>query len=914
MTFRLIGLPPSSGLSINQRTGALQGAPNDSDLKAPQPLQLTLRVGGPNGQAVSTSFNLNVVEGNKPPVAMSIPAAQAIQGRRFEVRLGSRFYDPDGDSLLYTIGNLPKGSGFSIDRHSATVSGIPTLADCSVHPQPQKLVIGAHDGHANGNTDAFFFVEVKCANNAPHTKAVPTLRAERGKFFTLDISKYYHDIDGDELGFSLNVPENSGFSLDHHSGVISGVPTNGDCLHSQPLVIEVTADDGKGGVTSLNIPIDVSCGVVVPVGQRIPPLTVYGGLYFERDLSQFFAYDGPYNLTFTMTGLPVNTAVFLSEEGLLAGVPGDAACAAEFLIARILADDGHGGTATSNLFMNVECADTVRPAPTWTRQPTPWNWQPTLISRTRQPTIDPYYTGPPTYPKVVPWTSPLSEDGLEPVLTPTVAPPSVMFVPWPSGPSEVDKLPTVPSRYSQEGIEVFTAHDGLPFSQSFGALFDFPPWALRSVAFSVDGLPEDSALSLDPVAGTLSGIPNNSDCRGSPIGLIVTGDTSYSPPETRHAILQVTCNGNVAGPVIGPISFPIPDQHSADLFFLDLTNYFHYSGTHQLFYSVKGLPSDSGFTVSTDGIITGRPSRADCALSQPISLEAVVNDGYRGHATRSFTLKATNCDLPADGDNNVAPVARIIPSPTARLGKLLFFDVSSFFSDANADVLSYSLAGLPSDSGLQIGTKSGIISGTPTEADLQAAGQGFINLRIIVNDGRGGIVQGSTRLTILPAELEAPEPVITDPFANALIARVDQDFSADLKDRLSDSGDFMSIIVDGLPIGSGLSVDPLTGLLEGRPTTADAAGPIMLLITAYDASGGILQANVPLKVQLASEKYPFPMVPLSNPEEELSEPPKSTEQGAVVPVPPFTRPLDAKGASLSCEDLGWALKPNHLTW
>ena len=76
-------------------------------------------------------------------------------------------------------------------------------------------------------------------------------------------------------------------------------------------------------------------------------------------------------------------------------------------------------------------------------------------------------------------------------------------------------------------------------------------------------------------------------------------------------------------------------------------------------------------------------------------------------------------------------------------------------------------------------------------------------------------------------------------------------FTKDLSESFSDpDGDKLLFQLDGLPVGSGLTITPATGVMKGTPTTNDVnlEGPWPLRVTAIDGKGGWVQGQFFLTV------------------------------------------------------------------
>ncbi|WP_135606233.1 disaggregatase related repeat-containing protein, partial [Methanococcoides sp. NM1] len=142
-----------------------------------------------------------------------------------------------------------------------------------------------------------------------------------------------------------------------------------------------------------------------------------------------------------------------------------------------------------------------------------------------------------------------------------------------------------------------------------------------------------------------------------------------------------------------------------------------------LSYSVTGLPSGSSFDSST-GAFSWTPSEGQDG-SYEVTFE--VSDGQ---LTDSETIPITVYSV------NHAPVMNSIGSKSVDEGSTLSFSVSAF--DADGDVLSYSVTGLPSGSSFDSST--GAFSWTPSEGQ-----SGTHSVTFEVTDGQ---VTDSEEVTI----------------------------------------------------------------------------------------------------------------------------------------------------------------------
>ena len=126
-----------------------------------------------------------------------------------------------------------------------------------------------------------------------------------------------------------------------------------------------------------------------------------------------------------------------------------------------------------------------------------------------------------------------------------------------------------------------------------------------------------------------------------------------------------------------------------------------------LAYSAAGATKGS-VSVASDGTVTYTPT-ADLNGSDSFTITVTDKAGLTATQSVSVAIAAVND----------APVASTIAAQTARQDTAFSLNASTAFSDVDAGaVLTYSAAGLPA--GLTINATTGVISGTPTLATVEA--------------------------------------------------------------------------------------------------------------------------------------------------------------------------------------------------
>ncbi len=150
-----------------------------------------------------------------------------------------------------------------------------------------------------------------------------------------------------------------------------------------------------------------------------------------------------------------------------------------------------------------------------------------------------------------------------------------------------------------------------------------------------------------------------------------------------------------------------------------------------LTYSASGATKGS-VAIAANGTVTYTPN---ANANGTDSFTITVTDAAGATASRQVSLS-----LAAVND---APVASTIAAQTARQDSAFSFNAASAFSDVDTGaVLTYSAAGLPA--GLSINATTGVISGTPTLATVEA---GTASIVVTANDGTASTSAAAFNLT-----------------------------------------------------------------------------------------------------------------------------------------------------------------------
>ena len=221
-----------TGLGIDANTGIISGTPTDSDF-GNNPVTVTAT--DTHGQAISESFYLAV--GDSGPTATAIADQSGFEGQAFSLNVASHFAAPAaGDALTFSA-KLP--AGLSIDAHTGVISGTPTDGDYG----NSTITVTATDAHGKAISESF---NLAVADSGPTATAIANQSGFEGQAFSLNVSSdFTAPAAGDALTFSAKLP--TGLSIDAHTGIISGTPTDSDYGNN---AVTVTATDAHGKAIS----------------------------------------------------------------------------------------------------------------------------------------------------------------------------------------------------------------------------------------------------------------------------------------------------------------------------------------------------------------------------------------------------------------------------------------------------------------------------------------------------------------------------------------------------------------------------------------------------------------------------------------------------------------------------------------
>ncbi len=247
-----------------------------------------------------------------------------------------------------------------------------------------------------------------------------------------------------------------------------------------------------------------------------------------------------------------------------------------------------------------------------------------------------------------------------------------------------------------------------------------------------------------------------------------------------------------------------------------------------LTYSLAAGPS--GMAISSTGLVTWTPA---AGTQGTYSILLAVTNQYGAQALQHYILTVANVSA------NLPPLFTSTPVVSANV--LTSYQYTATATDADGDTLTYALVDGPA--GLSINGSSGVVTWTPTAAELGAQ-----TVTISVSDGNGGSAQQSFVVQVLPQAGDIA-PVIDDnptdftiqmgaPFLHQVHAIDAQGHPLTYSFAAPQSG-------SAADAPAGMTIDPNTGLVNWTPTSA---GTATFTVQVADGLGGLATQTYTLTV------------------------------------------------------------------
>ena len=260
---------------------------------------------------------------NRAPTISGTPSSSVATGSNYLFIPTTS--DADGDSLAFSITNLPIWASFN--TATGGVSGIPISSDFGTYA---NIVITVTDGIETVSL-APFAINVTLGNQAPTISGTAATQVNAGSQYSFTPTA--SDPNGDSLSFSIaGKPAWAAFNTT--TGRLSGTPSVSNAGTFSNIRISVT--DGQLTANLAAFSITVVVANVAPTISGNPPGSVAANTLYSFTPTASDANGD--NLTFSVSGLP-GWASFNTSTGRISGTPG-AANIGVYSNIRITVSDG----------------------------------------------------------------------------------------------------------------------------------------------------------------------------------------------------------------------------------------------------------------------------------------------------------------------------------------------------------------------------------------------------------------------------------------------------------------------------------------------------------------------------------------------------------------------------------------------
>jgi len=860
LTFRLTGLPPQTGFSITS-AGMMMGTPSNADCSSAQPLTVTISVS--DGRAsvsavmfLSTFCGLDQIcggqkgvisGGNSAGAAASIPVLWPQVCCQLSFDITPYFNNQPG--LRYSVLGLPYSSGLHMSA-DGILSGAPSTLDCS---NPNPLTVCAVDPSGR------------------QLKAILTLKYQSCDCVSGSSLQSYSS--GSLLpSYSASIIPSTNFQTTYQSSFSIGVPSFAPIVQPVqrlPSISYSTISSISSGSCNVgHIHRSAQCGTA-----------------FFYDTTDNFRVN---NLRFSLQGLPDGTGFALSSTGVLSGTPNSVdARSVQPLGPTVTATDGTGVACDLNIYIYVEpsCEKLPPSNDVINRQyrsafaaPPPDAYTgilPIQIARSNQP----FFLN----------VSSISFSGFENATYELEGLPKNNGVSMTPG-GVISGTPlesmcqfkpsnlTLRARKENQQKEValfvyFVCDDEVvrPFDLNGGTLpattatigelfyYDVAPFLtgsnLTAATFEVVGLAPSSSLHMSP-NGVLMGFPTLTDVNGPPLLITVRDDNGRTAQSTlRVNVLNATSTKVTNATNRDPVCIPIQRQVATEgiPFLMGISSRFADQDGNSLSYSVTGFPAGSGLGIDrVSGLISGTPTKFDAdAQPQPLVLTVTATDETGASCAQMFLLTVFH----SNEQLNHPPATRDIPAFRIPAKGQLILRLSSYFADPDGDILSYSIISLPKGTGLTLNAASGVLFGSPTNADSAAP----LTLVVKVSDPKGGVASSVLQLAVLNSTAPGSKnqtPALYNAEEGFVLFQI-QSFGSFQTSGLAPNLKPVAYTITGLPQGTGLSLNLTSGTLSGTPTLQDVIAADsqhrMLRVTIRVIEAAKKVVDLPLHIKFASK-------------------------------------------------------------
>ncbi|MCK5561275.1 MAG: hypothetical protein KAJ51_11795, partial [Thermoplasmata archaeon] len=331
-------------------------------------------------------------------------------------------------------------------------------------------------------------------------------------------------------------------------------------------------------------------------------------------------------------------------------------------------------------------------------------------------------------------------------------------------------------------------------------------------------------LNFNPVPVALSGTPMNNEAGEYWVNISI--NDSMEMDFTNFTLTVIDINDN---PVIDTINVEITYEDAE--YFVDYNAIDIDSPLEEQVWHLQTNAS-SWLSINSDtGVISGTPTNDDV---DTYWVNVSVYDGESGIGFTNFDLTVINVNDP--------PLITTEDVLTVQVGTS--YDVDYNATDIDSLLTKQTWYLETNASWLKISSRTGVISGSPTIANL-----GWFNVNITIEDGDGGQDWHEFILTVIR---ENKPPIITT--IDVISVTVNVVYWVDYE-AVDDYTPFDKLFWSLETNASWLNIEPNTGVLTGLPKLSDA-GEYWINISVSDGEGGLDFHNFTLNVYTTPNQPP----------------------------------------------------------
>ena len=787
--------------SFSRATGQLSGTPGGGDVGTTRGIVVSVSDGIQT--ASLAAFAVTVGDVNDAPTISGTPPTRVAEG-------GDYLFEPvgedlDGDTLSYSVENLPAWASFS--SVTGRLAGTPGGGDVGT---TAGILISVSDGNGGGASLDAFDLEVVSTNTAPTIGGTPASTVDQGAAYLFE--PVGEDADGDTLAYSI-VNQPAWAVFDAATGTLSGTPGSGDVGTTSGIAVSVSDGSRAGTVPLAPFDITVENTNDAPTISGTPPTQVSRGSFYSFT-PEVDDVDGD-RLTFMVFNEP-GWAAFDPATGRLNGTPGDDdAGTTRGIVIRV--SDMSGGSASLGPFAITVLAGANAP-PTISGTPGTSVAQGDLYSFTPAgedvdgDTLAYSIENRPSWATFSAATGRLhgtpggGDVGTTRGIVVSVSDGGAGAVPLAPFDLEVTNVNDAPTISGAPSTRVAQG-DAYSFTPAGGDLDG------DTLEYSINIAPLPAWLTFSSATGRLSGTPGSGDV-GTTAGIVISVSDGNGGGASLDAFdLEVITTNTI--PTIEGVPETSVNQ-DADYLFIPVG--FDADGD-TLTYSIVNQPAWAEFDAGT-GALSGTPGSGDVGVTSGIVVS--VSDGSGSGTVALAAFAITVVDV-----NDAPTIGGTPPTRVAQGGGYLFAPVGA---DADrGDTLTYSINIAPLPGWLSFDTSTGALSGTPGSGDVGTT----TGIVISVSDGS---LMGTVSLPAFDLEVVDTNTAPTISGTPGISVAQGGTYSFTPVGSDADGSDTLAYSINISPLPGWLSFDTSTGALGGTPGIEDVGTIFGIVISVTDGS------------------------------------------------------------------------------